>query len=129
VANDEATVQQIDAAMTDGPGLRWPLMGPCLTFHLAGGDGGMAHMLDHFGPSLAAPWTRLEAPELTPDLREKMVDGSEAEAGGRSIAELVAERDRGLLAVLRAQAAARNPGTANDRNRGTDDGGNGDDPG
>jgi len=36
-----------------------------LTFHLAGGEGGMAHMLDHFGPSLKSPWTRLEAPELT----------------------------------------------------------------
>ena len=30
-----------------------------LTFHLAGGQGGMAHMLDHFGPALLEPWTRL----------------------------------------------------------------------
>jgi carnitine 3-dehydrogenase len=102
VAEGEATVEQIDAAMVDGPGLRWAFMGPCLTFHLAGGEGGMAHMLDHFGPSLQAPWTRLTAPELTADLRDAMVDGCQAEAGARSNAELVAERDRGLLAVLRA---------------------------
>jgi carnitine 3-dehydrogenase len=102
VANGEATVQQIDAAMTDGPGLRWPFMGPCLTFHLAGGEGGMAHMLDQFGPALKEPWTRLEAPELTDALRSRMVQGCEAEAGERSAAELVAERDRGLLAVLQA---------------------------
>jgi carnitine 3-dehydrogenase len=108
VANGEATVEQIDTAITDGPGLRWPAQGPILTFHLAGGEGGMAHMLDHFGPSLKSPWTRLEAPELTPKLRDAMVDGCDAEAAGRSIAELVAERDRAIIAVQRAVAQARN---------------------
>ncbi|MDT7663614.1 MAG: carnitine 3-dehydrogenase [Pseudonocardiales bacterium] len=107
VANGEATVEQIDTAITDGPGLRWPAQGPLLTFHLAGGEGGMAHMLDHFGPSLKSPWTRLEAPELTPKLRNAMVDGCDAEAAGRSIAELVAERDRAIIAVQRAVAQAR----------------------
>jgi carnitine 3-dehydrogenase len=49
VAAGEATVEEIDASIAFGPGLRWALMGPCLTFHLAGGGGGMAHMLDHVG--------------------------------------------------------------------------------
>jgi carnitine 3-dehydrogenase len=106
VANGEATVEQIDTAITDGPGLRWPAQGPCLTFHLAGGEGGMAHMLDHFGPSLKSPWTRLEAPELTRELRDSMVEGCESEADGRSIAELVAERDRAIIAIQRAVAGA-----------------------
>jgi carnitine 3-dehydrogenase len=107
VANGEATVEQIDTAITDGPGLRWPAQGPMLTFHLAGGEGGMAHMLDHFGPSLKSPWTRLEAPELTQKLRDAVVDGCDAEAAGRSIADLVAERDRAIIAVQRAVAEAR----------------------
>ncbi|QWF85565.1 L-carnitine dehydrogenase [Amycolatopsis sp. CA-230715] len=107
VANGEATVEQIDTAITDGPGLRWPVHGPCLTFHLAGGEGGMAHMLDHFGPSLKSPWTRLDAPELTAELRDRMVEGCDDEAGGRSIAELVAERDRAIIAVQRAVEGAR----------------------
>ncbi len=102
VAAGEATVEQIDLSITDGPGLRWPIHGPMLTFHLAGGQGGMAHMLDHFGPSLQSPWTRLVAAELTPELRDAVVDGCEREAAGRSIDELVAERDRGVIAVLRA---------------------------
>lgn len=102
VAAGEATVEQIDQSITDGPGLRWPIQGPCLTFHLAGGQGGMAHMLDHFGPSLEAPWTRLESTELTPALRDAMVDGCEREADGRSIDDLVGERDRGVIAMLRA---------------------------
>jgi carnitine 3-dehydrogenase len=107
VANGDATVEQIDAAITDGPGLRWPVHGPCLTFHLAGGEGGMAHMLDHFGPSLLAPWTRLEAPELTGPLRDAMVEGTAAEAGDRDVAALVAERDRAVIAIRRAVDGAR----------------------
>ena len=101
VANGEATVEQIDRAIVEGPGLRWASQGPMLTFHLAGGQGGMAHMLDHFGPSLLSPWTRLDAPELTPRLREDVVGGCEEEADGRTIDDLVAERDRSLIAVLR----------------------------
>jgi carnitine 3-dehydrogenase len=102
VAAGEATVEQIDLSITDGPGLRWPIHGPMLTFHLAGGQGGMAHMLDHFGPALQAPWTRLVAAELTPQLRDAVVEGCDREADGRSIDDLVAERDRGVIAVLRA---------------------------
>ena len=102
VAAGEATVEQIDQSITDGPGLRWPIQGPCLTFHLAGGQGGMAHMLDHFGPSLESPWTRLKSTELTTELRDEMVDGCEREADGRSIDALVAERDNGVISVLRA---------------------------
>jgi carnitine 3-dehydrogenase len=106
VAAGEATVEQIDLSITDGPGLRWPVHGPMMTFHLAGGQGGMAHMLDHFGPSLLSPWTRLVAAELTPELRDAVVDGCEREAAGRSIDDLVAERDRGVIAVLRALSRA-----------------------
>lgn len=102
----EATVEQIDLSITEGPGLRWPIQGPMLTFHLAGGQGGMAHMLDHFGPSLLSPWTRLQAPGLTPGLRDAVVDGCTREAGDRSIDDLVAERDRGVIAVLRALGRA-----------------------
>jgi carnitine 3-dehydrogenase len=100
VAAGEATVEEIDASIAWGPGLRWAQMGPCLTFHLAGGSGGMAHMLDHFGAALLEPWTRLEAPELTPGLRERMVDGCLREAGGRSVAELERLRDEFLAELL-----------------------------
>ncbi|GAA1099322.1 3-hydroxyacyl-CoA dehydrogenase NAD-binding domain-containing protein [Nocardiopsis composta] len=104
VANGEATVEQIDRSMTAGMGLRWAFFGPCLTFHLAGGEGGMAHMLDHFGPSLKSPWTRLEAPELTRELRDAMVAGTDEVVAGRSTAELIEQRDRRMIAVMRALA-------------------------
>ncbi len=115
VANGEATVAEIDDSITEGPGLRWAFMGPCLTFALAGGEGGMAHMLDHFGPSLKSPWTRLQAPELDTPLRTAMVEGCAEAAAGRSFAELVATRDQGVIDVLRA--TGRLPGGAPARPR------------
>ena len=102
VATGEATVEEIDAATIYGPGLRWAVMGPCLTFHLAGGEGGMAHMLDHFGPALMEPWTRLDAPPLTSALRDRMVEGCILEAGSRSMDDLVRERDDCLIRIMEA---------------------------
>ena len=45
----------------------------------------MARMLDHFGPSLKSPWTRLEAPELDNcGSATAMVEGCDEAAGGRT---------------------------------------------
>jgi carnitine 3-dehydrogenase len=57
-------------------------------------------MLDHFGPALLEPWTRLTAPELTPRLRDLVVAGVEEEAAGASIAELEGQRDDFLADLL-----------------------------
>ncbi len=102
VANGEATPEQIDLAMVNGPGPRWAFAGPCMSFHIGGGEGGMAYTLDQFGPALKLPWTRIEAPELTPELRDAMVEGCERMAKGRSFSTLSGERDAGLVAIARA---------------------------
>jgi carnitine 3-dehydrogenase len=60
----------------------------------------MSHMLDHFGPALLEPWTRLEAPDLTSDLRDRVVAGVEEEAAGRTVAELERTRDAFLVDLL-----------------------------
>ncbi|MGB7757810.1 MAG: 3-hydroxyacyl-CoA dehydrogenase NAD-binding domain-containing protein [Salinisphaera sp.] len=95
-----ATTEEIDAAVVYGAGLRWSLMGTFLTFHLAGGEQGMRHMLEQFGPALKLPWTKLEAPELTDDLIDRLVEGCEHQAGGRSIAQLEHRRDEFLTDLL-----------------------------
>jgi carnitine 3-dehydrogenase len=101
VASGEATVEEIDRAVVHGPGLRWAVVGPGLTFHLGGGEGGMAHCLDQFGPTLLEPWSRMEAPPLTPALRQELIDGADREAAGRSIAELERARDDAIIRLLR----------------------------
>jgi carnitine 3-dehydrogenase len=100
VNDDVATTEEIDAAVTYGCGLRWALMGTFLTFHLAGGEGGMRHMLHQFGPALKLPWTKLVAPELTEELIEKVAGGCEVQAAGRSIRELEKRRDDFLVELI-----------------------------
>ena len=102
VANDEATVDQIDTALINGPAPRMALMGQCMAFHVACGEGGMATNLDQFGPALKLPWTRLEAPELTKDLRDKMVDGCNSVSAGKHFKDMAAQRDKGIVAILNA---------------------------
>jgi|TARA_B110000438_G_C15800958_1_gene645152 carnitine 3-dehydrogenase len=102
VKDGVATTRELDEAVSYGPGLRWAGMGTNLTFHLAGGDHGMRHMLRQFGPSLKLPWTKLEAPELTDELVTAMADGCEEQAEGRSIAELERLRDDYVIGVMRS---------------------------
>src|SRR3546814_1732666 len=54
-----ASVADIDAAMAYGPGLRWSIMGPHMTYHLGGGDGGIAHYLSHLGASQVRRWAEI----------------------------------------------------------------------
>ena len=96
VASGVASVADVDAAISEGPGLRWALMGPHLTFHLAGGTGGMPHFLNQLGPPLESWWGDLGAPRLTPEVREALIDGVADEAGGRGIDDLAAARDKFL---------------------------------
>jgi len=106
VANGEATPQDIDTALINGPAPRMAVQGQCMAFHVACGEGGMATNLDQFGPALKLPWTRLEAPELTRELRDRMVDGCEQGSEGRHFSDMAAARDRAIVAVLKAVANA-----------------------
>lgn len=95
-----ATTKEIDDAVIYGPGLRWAMMGTFLTFHLAGGDAGMRHMLEQFGPALKLPWTKLKAPELTEQLIDRVVAGTAEQAAGQSVKELEQLRDDCLIGIM-----------------------------
>jgi carnitine 3-dehydrogenase len=92
-----ATTEEVDKAFTHGAGLRYAQYGPFLTFHLAGGEGGMRHMLKQFGPALKKPWTKLEAPELTDELYDKVVSGCEHQSNGMTMSELDKNRNEFLI--------------------------------
>lgn len=100
-----ATTADIDDAIRFGPGLRWSFMGSMLIYHIAGGDAGMHHFMKQFGPALKLPWTKLEAPELTQALIDRVADGTTAQSGGRSVKELERFRNDCLIEV--AEAIAR----------------------
>ena len=103
-----ATTQELDRAIEDGPGLRYSIMGTFLTFHLAGGNEGMKHMLKQFGPALKLPWTKLKAPKLTNKLSNKLISGTKKQAKGKSINMLSNIRDQYLVDVLKIRKKYEN---------------------
>ncbi len=96
-----ATPKDIDDATIYGFGIRLAFMGTCLTFHLGGGPGGMAHLLDHFGPTVKDPLSYLIGPDITPDLREKMIAGVDEETGGKTVEELEQVRDNCMIEIIK----------------------------
>ncbi|WP_298296854.1 carnitine 3-dehydrogenase [uncultured Litoreibacter sp.] len=101
-----ATTEEIDNAIRYGFGLRWGQMGLFETYRIAGGEAGMAHFIEQFGPCLAWPWTKLmDVPELTDELVQMIADQSDAQSGMHSIRDLERLRDNNLVAMMRALKA------------------------
>ena len=101
-----ATTQEIDNAIRYGFGLRWAQMGLFETYRIAGGEAGMRHFIEQFGPCLAWPWTKLmDVPELTEDLIDQIAGQSDAQSGHMSIRELERARDNNLVTILRGLKA------------------------
>src|SRR6266545_3302374 len=102
IADEVATVEDVDDAIRYGAGLRFASMGTMLTYRIGGGEGGMRHFMAQFGPALQWPWTKLtEVPELTDELLDQLERESDEQAHGLSTAELERLRDACRVAVLR----------------------------
>lgn len=95
-----ASVEDVDAAVVHALGLRWAVVGPHLTLHLAGGEGGLRHHLEHLGPSIETWWADLGTPHLSPDVKAKLIQGMDDETAGAAFDELVSKRDAQLVALL-----------------------------
>jgi len=100
VDTGEATAEQIDAVVTQGPGLRWSFMGPFLCYHLTGGEAGIRGFFERFGASLGQPYSRLRAPELREALLAQVVEQTESAYGGLPLEELEVWRDERLQSLL-----------------------------
>ncbi|VWD21528.1 3-hydroxyacyl-CoA dehydrogenase NAD-binding domain-containing protein [Burkholderia contaminans] len=102
---DEGVVSVADAdkAVAWGPGLRWGLMGQCLTYHLGGGAGGIAHFFEHLSGPITSWWDDLGTPSFDPEVDRKLNDALRAIQGERSMQELAAERDRLLVELIDAR--------------------------
>jgi carnitine 3-dehydrogenase len=99
VLEDVASIEDVDAAIAYGPGLRWAFMGPHMAHHLAGGQGGLRHLLEHIGPGIERWWNDLGRPDLTPAAIDRLVEAF-GQAEARPIRQLEAERDALLVALL-----------------------------
>jgi 3-hydroxyacyl-CoA dehydrogenase len=98
------SVEDADAAVSWGPGLRWGVMGPSLLWHLGGGEGGIRHFMEHLMDPLAAMMKTLGNPEITAELKQTITQGVLREAGNRSVEQLAQEESDMLLGLLKLRA-------------------------
>lgn len=101
VQEDVLSVEDADAAVCYGPGLRWGVMGPTLQWHLGGGPGGIRHFMEHLMDGLARRMDDLGQPDMTPALRQTLIDGALRQTEGRSVAELAAWENEVMSGLLK----------------------------
>jgi 3-hydroxyacyl-CoA dehydrogenase len=99
------SVADADVAVSYGPGIRWGVMGPSLQWHVGGGQGGIQHFMEHLMDPLAGMMKTLGTPEITPQLKQTVVDAVLKEAGGRSVEDLAREENAILIGLLKQRAA------------------------
>src|SRR6266571_2537351 len=100
------SVDDTDVAVSYGPGLRWGVMGQSLQWHLGGGEGGIKHFMDHLMEPLAGMMKVLGTPNITPHLKQTIIDGVLHEAAGRSVAQLATKENEVIIGLLRLRASA-----------------------
>lgn len=105
VVEGVASVEDVDKAVTAGPGLRWSVMGPHMLFSLGSGGQGIDGFCERYGDSFHTWWDSLGAPRLNAETAAKLAAGITVEERGRSFESLAAERDAKLVAAMRALAA------------------------
>jgi carnitine 3-dehydrogenase len=106
------SVEETDTAVCYGPGLRWGVMGQSLQWHLGGGAAGIKHFMEHLMDPLAAMMKTLGNPEVTPELKQAIVDGVMREAAGRSVDELAQKENEVIIGLLRLRAIGTNASPA-----------------
>jgi len=98
------SVEDTDAAVSYGPGLRWGVMGQSLQWHLGGGAGGIDHFMEHLMDPLAASMNALGNPDVTAELKQTIVEGVQREAAGRSVDELARNENEVIIGLLKLRA-------------------------
>lgn len=112
VQSGVASVEDVDAAVTHGLGLRLAVAGPHLSYHMGGGEAGLAGFFGWARGPLAEWCGDLGNVEITPELEAVLVEGVAAATKGRPVAELASRRDEDLASVLRVLhgAPGKTPG-------------------
>ncbi len=101
------SVEDADDAVSYGPGLRWGVMGPSLQWHLGGGPGGIKHFMEHLMDPLAGMIKTLGNPDITPDLKQTIVEGVMREAANRPVEQLAQDENEVLAGLLYLRAQRR----------------------
>lgn len=103
VNDDIATCAELDAAISDGCGMRWALFGPAFVYLMQGGPGGMAYALEQFDPARIPDWSHNVYPPLTDELKGRLDAQTREQMGDRTLEEWETLRDEFLVRVIEAK--------------------------
>jgi carnitine 3-dehydrogenase len=98
---DIGTTADIDDSIVYSAGMRWAFMGSFMTYHVAGGPGGMRDFIKQFDPTLELDWTDLKFPKWNEALETRLVEGCEDQAAGRKVSEIEAKRNAVLVDMMK----------------------------
>lgn len=103
------SVDDLDRAVSMGPGIGWAAAGPHLTYHLAAGEGGIRGFVQHLLASFESWWQQLSHWwQLDPEQQRTLIHAIERAYKGK-VEFLREARDRRLNAILKALEQARAP--------------------
>jgi len=107
VTSGVVSVEDLDRAVTAGPGLRWAVMGPHMLFSLGSNGQGIASFCERYADSFKTWWDDLGRATLDSDTRMALESGVCAEEAGRQYHSLSAERDEKIVATILALRNAK----------------------
>jgi len=103
-----ASAEDVDLAISHGPGLRWALLGPFLNLYLSGGPGGIKHFLEHVGPSIQTWLNDLGKIEINDELIVLLSKNIDGMLEGKDISKIAEDRNRVLLALMEMKGQTEN---------------------
>jgi 3-hydroxyacyl-CoA dehydrogenase len=106
IEHDVLSVEDADTAVCFGPGVRWGVMGQSLQWHVGGGAGGIQHFMEHLMVPLEGMMKSLGVPNITPELKQKVIDGVMRETSGRAVEQLANDENRVIVGLLKLRANA-----------------------
>ncbi|TWI20327.1 3-hydroxyacyl-CoA dehydrogenase NAD-binding domain-containing protein [Sphingobacterium siyangense] len=101
-----ASIEDIDLAISQGPGLRWALLGPFLNLHLSGGNGGIKHVLEHLGPPMESWMKDLGTIEIDQNLIELISTELSNVLKGKDLQKIIDDRNKVLLDLMDMKSKA-----------------------
>ena len=107
IEQEVASIEDIDTCITEGPGLRWALVGPLLGYHLSGGSGGIDSYMSHLGPSQIERWKSLGTPNMSDDFIKMIINNVKVSTKNKSMDNLISWRDQFLQDIVKLKEKAK----------------------
>ncbi|MHC8949447.1 3-hydroxyacyl-CoA dehydrogenase family protein [Sphingobacterium hungaricum] len=103
IQEDVMSVEDVDASVSYGPGLRWGIFGPSMLYNLGGGEGGIKHFFEQFAGPLESTFAELKTPTIDQALQDKVVAGVQEKMQGSTLDELGQQRNEILGELIRSK--------------------------